>query len=308
MKKRLLVILLLSALLTGCTSPFANITPAPMYTPAPAATEKSKRTPEPTDTPFPTPTPLPSAPPDYLASVGVVNTNALNVRQKASGSAKVLHTLDKGQLVQILREENGWYLICDFSYGIGYVKNDYVTGVTEPTAMQSRLGGETLYCMDHGTEKLWAVRKKTADGVATNLYLTDQYGLITAPVKAEYSVGDCQTSRGGEQNGAWYADFRFEDLNGDGVNDLILLVMIEGYTPEDSFEKIAGLLISDHEDAFYQAEAFLNINGVYSKVLTEGSLNKMRNPFLTEERHQRLSENLRALAEDENRVIHWEMK
>lgn len=306
MKKRVLVILLLAAWLTGCTSPFANVTPAPMFTPSPAPTPKTTKAP--TASPEPTATPLPSAPPEYLASVGVVNTNELNVRQKASSSGKILHTLDKGQLVQILREENGWYLICDFSYGLGYVKNDYVTNVTEPSAMQEQLGGETLYCMDHGTEKLWAVRKKTTDGVATNLYLTDQYGLIAAPVKAEYSVDECQASRGGEKNGAWYADFCFEDLNGDGVRDLILLIMVEGYTPEDTFEKIAGLLHSDHEDAFYQAEAFLNINGVYSKLLTEGSLNNMRNPFLTEERHQQLNEKLRTIAADENRVIHWEMK
>lgn len=59
------------------------------------------------------------------AVTGQVAGNSVNVRDAAEQAGNKLGTLDKGDEVTILGEENGWYKI-EYDEGIGFVSADYV--------------------------------------------------------------------------------------------------------------------------------------------------------------------------------------
>lgn len=62
---------------------------------------------------------------EALAATGKVNTSSLKLRQKASTSAKVLQTLDKGDNLNVLSATGDWYKVTYGRY-TGYVMKKYV--------------------------------------------------------------------------------------------------------------------------------------------------------------------------------------
>ena len=62
---------------------------------------------------------------ESLAATGKVNTSSLKLRQKASTSAKVLQTLDKGDALDVISATGDWYKVKYGKY-TGYVMKKYV--------------------------------------------------------------------------------------------------------------------------------------------------------------------------------------
>lgn len=63
---------------------------------------------------------------DSLTGYAMVNTDALNMRSKASTSGSILKVLEDGDCVALKGFENGWFKV-DADGTVGYVSGDYVT-------------------------------------------------------------------------------------------------------------------------------------------------------------------------------------
>ncbi|KAF3888534.1 MULTISPECIES: SH3 domain-containing protein [Nostocales] len=154
MRKQFLFVLLLA--ITACSKPQVESTTSalPTITPATSATSQpettttqSPATPTPTTTEPPvTPTPTPKEE-DTTESVNKSATltsiepgSRINVRNRASKSAKVRHKGRSGDSVTILSEKTGddgntWYRVqVDKNGTKGWVRSDFVTTSTDNTA------------------------------------------------------------------------------------------------------------------------------------------------------------------------------
>ena len=82
---------------------------------------------------------------DSLTGYAMVNTDALNMRSKASTSGSILKVLEDGDCVALKGFENGWFKV-DADGTVGYVSGDYVTlrltKPAEPTP-ETNSGGTT---------------------------------------------------------------------------------------------------------------------------------------------------------------------
>ena len=90
---------------------------------------------------------------DSLTGYAMVNTDALNMRSKASTSGSILKVLEDGDCVALKGFENGWFKV-DADGTVGYVSGDYVTlrltKPAEPTP-ETNSGGTTQQPSGGGT-------------------------------------------------------------------------------------------------------------------------------------------------------------
>lgn len=78
--------------------------------------------------PAPAPTPVPQPVYNY----GIVTASALNVRAGASASNSIIGVLYAGNVVNLLRESNGWYQI-NYNGKTGYIYGKYVAATPNPS-------------------------------------------------------------------------------------------------------------------------------------------------------------------------------
>ncbi|HHD2752993.1 TPA: SH3 domain-containing protein [Clostridium perfringens] len=93
----------------------------------------------------------------------VINASVLNVRESPSTSGRIVHKLNRNQVVGIYEDLNGWYKI-DYIDGLkkkyGYVSKDYIAVIGENPE-----GGEN----NGGSESTTINKKGKVVGISTNL-------------------------------------------------------------------------------------------------------------------------------------------
>lgn len=87
---------------------------------------------------------------DAANVIGTVTATSLNVRSGASTSYSVVGKLNKGEKVEILSSNNGWYKIEYDNNKIGWSCDDYITkntntGIVTATSLNVRSGASTSY-------------------------------------------------------------------------------------------------------------------------------------------------------------------
>lgn len=104
---------------------------------------------------------------DSLTGYAMVNTDALNMRSKASTSGSILKVLEDGDCVALKGFENGWFKV-DADGTVGYVSGDYVTlrltKPAEPTP-ETNSGGTTQQPSSGSTSQ----QPSTGSGVGADI-------------------------------------------------------------------------------------------------------------------------------------------
>lgn len=123
-------------------------------------------------------------------------STALNVRESASTSSKIIGTLKNGESINIVAKEGNWYKIQDSSFGTGYVYGDYVkvnstTTPEEPSTPETPSTPDTNTTTQTGQVVNVTSKLNIRSGAGTN------YGIIG-------TLGPNATVNILGQEGSWY--------------------------------------------------------------------------------------------------------
>ncbi len=158
-------------------------------TPTPNGNSQDSITATPTEAPAPSPSPtqLPNIEKTYLARVNV--SNVLNMRFQPDSNSKVVATLPKGAIVQVLYAKDGWCCVNKDKaldgneyVAVGFCKQDYLEPITDIDAVYAPLNPVKYTLTDKGySVKVFRFGVKCNDGENNYLspekinYYTDMY-------------------------------------------------------------------------------------------------------------------------------------
>lgn len=202
-----------------------------------------------------------------IATTGTVQTNSLNIREKASTDSNSIGVLNKDQEVNIISAEGEWYQI-QLENGVGYVKSEYIEERNEAqdeTKIENEVQSSNESKSDNSQEN-----SSSADSLSSSKVLENNVDLYVLPLINSTKTGILEE---GTEINVISNSGRWLYVQADNIRGWIISKTVDTIDPSVN---------EDKEENVVSNEKTQENNTVADETNTEDSKNKVEDSNTTE--------------------------